>query len=160
MLDLSQLSQLVMSDWTKNASIVPAKSIDWKAVLAGKLNPRIRQDPGPDNFMGQLKLPFANPEGIYLHDTDNEDRKLFGYAERTRSNGCIRLEDAPRLATWLLGHPPVSATGEAEYPEQLPRGVPIYVTYLTAIPEGGQLTFVKDIYGWDTSGSGRIASGE
>ena len=138
----------------------PASSIDWHAVKAGKLNPRVRQDPGPDNFMGALKLPFENPEGIYLHDTDNEDRKLFTYSERTRSNGCIRLEDAPRLATWLLGHPPVAASSEAEFPEQLPRGVPIYVTYLTAQPENGQLTFVKDIYNLDPGGDSRVASGK
>jgi murein L,D-transpeptidase YcbB/YkuD len=150
----------VMSDWTKEASVIPASKIDWKAVAAGKLNPRVRQDPGPDNFMGQLKLPFANPEGIYLHDTDNEDRKLFTYSERTRSNGCIRLEDAPRLATWLLGHPPVAASSEAEYPEQLPQGVPIYVTYLTAVPQDGQLTFVKDIYGLDSGDSTKVASGK
>ncbi|HEU4810253.1 MAG TPA: L,D-transpeptidase family protein [Sphingomicrobium sp.] len=150
----------VMSDWTKNATILPASSIDWHAVKAGKLNPRVRQDPGPDNFMGALKLPFENPEGIYLHDTDNEDRKLFTYSERTRSNGCIRLEDAPRLATWLLGHPPVAASSEAEFPEQLPRGVPIYVTYLTAQPENGQLTFVKDIYNLDPGGDSRVASGK
>lgn len=150
----------VMSDWTHEASIIPASSIDWQAVKAGKLNPRVRQDPGPDNFMGQLKLPFANPEGIYLHDTDEEDRKLFGYAERTRSNGCIRLEDAPRLATWLLGHAPVASSNQAEYPEQLPRGVPIYVTYLTAVPENGQLTFLKDIYGLDKPGGAQVASGK
>jgi murein L,D-transpeptidase YcbB/YkuD len=150
----------VMSDWTHDASIIPASSIDWKAVKAGTLNPRVRQDPGPDNFMGQLKLPFANPEGIYLHDTDEEDRKLFSYSERTRSNGCIRLEDAPRLATWLLGHAPVSPTGQAEYPEQLRQGVPIFVTYLTAIPENGQLTFLKDIYGLDPGSNTRVASGK
>lgn len=150
----------VMSDWTKNASIVPASTIDWKAVIAGKLNPRIRQNPGPDNFMGQLKFPFANPEGIYLHDTDEADRDLFTKTERTRSNGCIRLEGAPQLATWLLGHPPVAASNEAEYPEQLPQGVPIYVTYLTAVAEDGQLTFLKDIYNLDPGGSTKVASGK
>jgi murein L,D-transpeptidase YcbB/YkuD len=144
----------VMSDWTKDATVVPASQIDWKAVIAGKLNPRVRQDPGPSNFMGQLKFPFANPEGVYLHDTDPEDSKLFAVAERTRSNGCVRLEDAPGLARWLLGHDAVAASSEPEFAEQLPRGVPIYLTYLTAIPANGQLTFVKDIYGWDNSRNG------
>ncbi len=148
----------VMSDWTKDATILPNNSVDWKAVAAGKANPRIRQDPSPDNFMGQLKFPFANPEGIYLHDTDEGDRDLFTKSERTRSNGCIRLEGAPRLARWLLGHEPMP-TGEPEYPEQLPRGVPVYVTYLTALPENGQLTFVKDIYKLDPDSTTRVAAG-
>lgn len=149
----------VMSDWTKEATIIPATKVDWKGVRAGTVHIRIRQDPGPDNFMGQLKFPFANPQDIYLHDTDPDDRSLFALAQRTRSNGCIRLENAPALATWLLGHAPVTTADEAEYPEKLAQGVPVYVTYLTAQPENGQLTFLKDIYGMDpTSDSKAVAS--
>jgi len=144
----------VMSDWTKEASVVPADQIDWKAVAAGKLSPRVRQDPGPSNFMGQLKFPFANPEGVYLHDTDPEDSKLFAFAERTRSNGCVRLENAPALARWLLGHDAVATSAEPELAEQVTGGVPVYLTYLTAVAENGQLTFLKDIYGWDRNRNG------
>jgi murein L,D-transpeptidase YcbB/YkuD len=38
--------------------------------------------------------------------------------------------------------------------------VPIYVTYLTAIPQDGQLTFIKDVYGWDPASDSRVASGK
>ena len=148
----------VMSDWTNNATVIPTSEVDWKGVRAGTVSIRIRQDPGPDNFMGQLKFPFANPQDIYLHDTDPGDRNLFSLAQRTRSNGCIRLENAKGLATWLLGHQPDESIAQAEYPEQLPRGVPIYVTYLTAQPDNGQLTFLKDIYGWDPDGNARVAA--
>jgi murein L,D-transpeptidase YcbB/YkuD len=111
--------------------------------------------------MGQLKFPFANPQDIYLHDTDNADRNLFSLAQRTRSNGCVRLENAEGLATWLLGHPPDKSITQPEHPEQLARGVPIFVTYITAQPENGQLTFVKDVYGWDPAGTSRqVASGK
>jgi len=150
----------VMSDWTHDAKEIPASQIDWKAVKAGKVSIRIRQDPGPENFMGQLKFPFANPQDIYLHDTDPADRNLFTLAQRTRSNGCIRLENAEGLATWLLGHRPDKSIGQPEHPEQLRRGVPIYVTYLTAQPEDGKLTFLKDVYGWDPRGDSRVASGK
>jgi murein L,D-transpeptidase YcbB/YkuD len=150
-----------MSDWSHNATEVPLSSVDWKGVRAGTVSIRIRQDPGPDNFMGQLKFPFANPQDIYLHDTDNADRNLFSLAQRTRSNGCVRLENAEGLATWLLGHPPDKSIAQPEHPEQLARGVPIFVTYITAQPENGQLTFLKDIYGWDPSGTARqVASGK
>lgn len=150
----------VMSDWTNNARVIPTSDVDWKGVKAGTVSVRIRQDPGPDNFMGQLKFPFANPQDIYLHDTDPGDRNLFSLAQRTRSNGCVRLENATGLATWLLGHAPDESISDAEHPEQLTRPVPIYVTYLTAVPENGQLTFLKDIYGWDNAGGSQVASGK
>jgi murein L,D-transpeptidase YcbB/YkuD len=63
------------------------------------------------------------------------------------------LEHAPELAHWLLGHDP-TPTDQPEYPEQLTQPVPIYVTYLTAVPENGQLTFLKDIYAMDPPATG------
>ncbi len=151
----------VMSDWTNDAKVIPTSEVDWKGVRAGKVSIRIRQDPGPENFMGQLKFPFANPQDIYLHDTDPGDRNLFGLSQRTRSNGCVRLENAEGLATWLLGHRPDESITQPEYPEQLPQGVPIYVTYLTAVPKDGQLTFLDDVYGWDPRGASRqVAAGK
>ncbi|HET9810515.1 MAG TPA: L,D-transpeptidase family protein [Sphingomicrobium sp.] len=147
----------VMSDWTTNATVIPPSEVDWKAVRAGKIHIRIRQKPGPENFMGEIKFPFANPQDIFLHDVPEKDRFLFKQSQRTESNGCIRLEDAKRLGRWLLGHEPVPHNGDAEEFEQLSRGVPIYVTYITAKPENGQLTFVKDVYGWDPSGGTKVA---
>jgi murein L,D-transpeptidase YcbB/YkuD len=149
----------VMSDWTTNASVVPTSSVNWKGVRAGTVHIRIRQDPGPDNFMGQLKFPFANPQDIYLHDTDPGDRDLFALQQRTRSNGCIRLENAPLLARWLIGHDPLP-TDQPEYAEQLAQPVPVYVTYLTAQAQDGQLTFVKDIYGMDPTVSTTKVAGK
>ena len=150
----------VMSDWSPDAKVIPTSEVDWKGVRAGKVSIRIRQDPGPNNFMGQLKFPFTNPQDIYLHDTDPDDRNLFDLAQRTRSNGCIRLEHAPELAEWLLGHNP-APTDQPEYAEQLQQPVPIYVTYLTAQPQDGQLVFVKDIYGLDpTANATKVASGQ
>ena len=148
----------VMSDWTSNASVIPAKDVDWKGVAAGKVRIRVRQDPGPDNFMGQLKFPFANPEDIFLHDTDPADRKLFGMSDRARSNGCVRLEDAKRFGRWLLGHDPQTTSDDAESAERLQEGVPIYLVYLTAQAQNGQLTFARDIYGLDPAADARIAS--
>ena len=51
--------------------------------------------------MGILKFPFPNPQDIYLHDTP--DHEKFNLANRNLSNGCVRVEDAKRLGTWLLG---------------------------------------------------------
>jgi murein L,D-transpeptidase YcbB/YkuD len=140
----------VMSDWTANATEIPVDKVDWKGIKAGKVSVRIRQDPGPDNSMGVLKFPFANPQDIYLHDSPT--RELFAKSNRMLSHGCVRLEDAKRLGTWLMGHTPVAPNDQPEQFEQFARGVPVYLLYLTAQPRDGQLTFVEDRYGWDPAG--------
>ena len=145
----------VMADWGENSATIPPESIDWKAVASGKLKVRIRQKPGKDNFMGILKFPFPNPQDIYLHDTPAKDK--FNLASRDLSNGCVRVEDAKRLGRWLLGTDPVPPGSDPEIRVQASRGLPIYLTYITAQPKDGQLTFVKDIYGWDSPASPQVA---
>jgi L,D-transpeptidase YcbB len=145
----------VMADWTDNSATIAPDAIDWKAVAAGKKQIRIRQKPGPGNFMGILKFPFPNPEDIYLHDTPN--KALFDKAQRNLSNGCVRVEDARRLGHWLLGRDPVPPGPEPEIRVQMPKGVPIYLTYLTAQARDGKLTYLNDIYGWDR-GERQLAS--
>jgi murein L,D-transpeptidase YcbB/YkuD len=141
----------VMADWTRDSATIPAESVDWKAVAAGKTKLRIRQKPGPENFMGELKFPFPNPEDIYLHDTPA--KQLFDQSNRALSNGCVRVEDAKRLGRFLLGREPVAPGSEPEIQVQIPRGVPIYLTYLTVQPKDGKLTYLKDVYGWDRLGA-------
>ncbi len=123
----------VLSDWSDKAAVVNPASVDWQAIAAGKKEVRLRQLPGPSNSMGDMKFMFPNAQGIYLHDTPQDE--LFGEAARMFSGGCVRLEAAHRLAAWLYGKP-LKAKGAA--PEQkvmLAKPVPVYLTYLTAVPE-------------------------
>lgn len=147
----------VMADWTANSAVLPADSVDWKAVASGSVTPpRVRQKPGKENFMGLLKFTFPNSQDIYLHDTPAKNK--FAEADRADSNGCVRVEDAQRFARWLLGREPVAPGSEAEIPVQMPQGVPIILTYITAQPSpGGQITWARDVYGWDRPGA-QIAS--
>jgi L,D-transpeptidase YcbB len=124
----------------------PAK-VNWQAVANGREIVRVRQLPGPGNSMGRIKIGFPNPSDIYLHDTPNKE--LFAQDDRDLSHGCIRLEDAERLGRWLLGHDPQAGSPDPEQNVLLPTPVPIYVTYLTAHVENGQLSFVDDIYNRD-----------
>jgi murein L,D-transpeptidase YcbB/YkuD len=137
----------VIEDWSEHPTIIDPTTVDWKGAAAGKVHLKIQQDPGPLNSMGILKFPFPNPQDIYLHDTP--DHAKFALANRNLSNGCVRVEDAKRLGTWLLGHEPVSPGSTPETRVQLPRPTPIYLTYITAQVRDGKLSYLPDLYGWD-----------
>lgn len=146
----------VLSSWDENAAVVDPRKINWHAVAAGQQAIRVRQLPGPENFMGAVKFMFPNPQGIYLHDTPERD--LLAKPARQFSNGCVRLDDAQRFGRWLMDKPlPRSRTPETRI--ELPVIVPLYITYLTALPEKGQVSFRPDVYGRDGSAipSGTIA---
>jgi murein L,D-transpeptidase YcbB/YkuD len=131
-----------------SGEILDPASVDWRAVAQGRETVQVRQLPGPANSMGRIKIGFPNSDDIYLHDTPNKD--LFAQDDRTLSHGCIRLQDAERLGRWLLGRDPEAASRDPEQNVLLPTPVPIYLTYLTAHVENGQLSYVDDIYGRDT----------
>jgi murein L,D-transpeptidase YcbB/YkuD len=133
----------------------PAK-VDWHAVADGTLSVRVRQLPGPANSMGRLKFGFPNDDDIYLHDTPV--KTAFNSDDRGLSHGCIRLEDAERLGRWLMGRDPEPTTSEPEQHALLPTPVPIFVTYLTAQANDGQIAFVDDIYGRDAQRLSQIAA--
>lgn len=145
----------VVDEWSEKPKVINPKTIDWKAAAAGKIHLKIRQDPGPLNSMGKLKFPFANPEGIYLHDTPGKD--LFDKAQRDLSNGCVRVEDANRFGRWLIGSDPVAPGNDPELRVPLPKPTPIILTYLTAQVREGKLAYLDDIYGWDKDRARQLA---
>jgi murein L,D-transpeptidase YcbB/YkuD len=151
---LDQLGYQVLSDWSPTATVIDPKSIDWQAVADGKQEVMIRQLPGPHNSMGRMKFMFPNAAGVYLHD--NPERELFSEASRLYSGGCVRLEDAPRLGQWLFGRALAWEGAGTEDKVNLPTPVPVHITYLTAVPEGGSIAFLEDVYGRDAA---RLAAG-
>jgi murein L,D-transpeptidase YcbB/YkuD len=125
---LTERGYEVVSAFGDNAEILAPDSVDWQAVASGEAQVFVRQRPGPANSMGQIKFGLAQGNGIYLHDTPNKD--LFSGADRSLSNGCVRLEDASRFARWLLGNDPALASAAPEQHVALPGSVPITITYL------------------------------
>jgi murein L,D-transpeptidase YcbB/YkuD len=88
--------------------------------------------------------------GIYLHNTP--ERELLAKDDRHFSNGCIRLEDADRLARWLLGKPLRAFSRKAEQVVPLPMPVPVYLTCFTAQKGADrQIALRDDVYGRDGS---------
>lgn len=147
----------IISDFGPTPTALPLSSINWKAVEEGKQTVYLRQLPGPGNSMGVMKFSFPNDIGVYLHDTDLH--VLFAHKQRTLSNGCIRLEDAKRLGLWLAGRDLSTESTAPEQHVQLPRGVPVYLTYITAMPQGSELAFLPDVYGRDGVGpQGAVAT--
>jgi murein L,D-transpeptidase YcbB/YkuD len=137
----------VLSDWGDNPTVIDPTEVDWKAVAEGKSELRVRQLPGAENAMGRIKFMFPNAEGIWLHDTP--ERELLNEAARLYSGGCVRLEDAPRFGEWLFGKRLEPEGSAPEQPVPLSMPVPVYITYLTAIPTGGSIAYFDDIYGRD-----------
>ena len=130
------------------AHVLNPMSVDWKAVAAGRLQVNLRQRPGPANSMGKMKFMFPNSQGIWLHDTP--EREKIEDAARLQSNGCVRLEAASRLERWLFnGRAPNPRGARPEQKVSLPAPVPLYITYLTAVPSGTSIVYFNDFYGKD-----------
>ena len=137
----------ILSDWTDNARIVDPREVNWRAVAGGQQEIRVRQLPGPDNAMGRMKFMFPNDLGVYLHDTP--DRGLLREEARLFSAGCVRLEDAPRLAAWLFGRTPRREGSEPEQRVDLPEPIPVYIVYMTVAPEPQGVAHRQDVYNRD-----------
>ncbi|MDP8914818.1 MAG: L,D-transpeptidase family protein, partial [Pseudomonadota bacterium] len=134
----------VLTDWTPQARILNPARVDWAAVASGRQIVRVRQLPGAGNAMGGVKFMLPNRLGIYLHDTP--DKSAFARPDRRLSSGCVRVEDAQRLSRWLFRGREVPNSGVAEQKADLPEPVPVYITYLTAVPGPGGIIFQKDVY--------------
>jgi murein L,D-transpeptidase YcbB/YkuD len=116
---------------------------------------QVRQKPGPNNALGQMKLDMPNPYTVYMHDTPA--KHLFERDIRAFSHGCIRVGDALGLATTLLQGiktreelDAIVATRKTTTIE-LPAGLPVYIAYFTAgTDRERKLAFYPDIYGRDS----------
>jgi murein L,D-transpeptidase YcbB/YkuD len=146
---LSENGYILLSDWGEHARAIDPSTVDWQAVAAGKVLVRLRQEPGANNAMGRMKFMFPNPQGIYLHDTPNKE--LLNEDARLFSGGCVRLEDAPRLAQWIYRRPLEWRGAGTEEPVAMPEPMPVYLIYQTAVPSGDDIVFYQDIYGKDRS---------
>jgi len=126
----------------------------------------VRQKPGPNNALGQIKLEMPNRYGVYIHDTPSRD--LFTRNSRAFSHGCIRTEDPKSLAAMLLGEGKANsvdlllASGATKTLAVNPQ-VPVYVLYLTAEPDkdaADGIALHPDIYGRDLPYLAKRTSGK
>ncbi len=146
----------VLSDWSANARILDPAEIDWRAVTKQNLRYKFRQDAGDTNALGRIKFMFPNEHDVYLHDTPA--RALFQKSVRSFSHGCIRVQDPPGLAEFVLNgvegwdRQKVLAAIDTEERQivRLKKRLPVHITYLTAwVNKDGSVHFRDDIYDRD-----------
>jgi murein L,D-transpeptidase YcbB/YkuD len=162
---VSKLGYEVFRGWGADATPIDPSTIDWNAVSASSFPYRLRQRPGPQNALGQVKFMFPNAHSIYLHDTPS--RALFGQAERNFSSGCIRVEHPLDLAAVLLRHNEgwtrerIESTvgNDTEKTVVLPEKVPVHLLYWTAwATADGPVHFRRDVYDRDEAVHSALAA--
>jgi len=131
-------------------------SVNWHQYGQNRLPPyQFRQDPGPNNALGLVKIMFPNPYLVYLHDSPA--KSLFEQDQRMFSSGCIRVQKPFELAELVLNDPQwnqqsisqLIATKETRT-VTLQKPIPVLLLYWTAQPRpDGQVIFRNDVYGRD-----------
>lgn len=153
----------------ENRTEIDPQSIDWRTIGKGIRRYRVRQDPGPQNSLGQLKFIFPNKHNIYLHGTPSQN--LFASTNRAYSHGCIRVSQPIRLAhyllqanrrPWSLQQIQAVMNSGAHTVVLLDTPIPVQMLYMTvyADPETKTLTFYRDIYTKDTQLTNRFFAGQ
>lgn len=118
-----------------------------------------KQQPGPDNPLGFVKINFHNSHSVYMHDTPGQS--LFGRNFRAASSGCIRIHGIDELAAWLVAEQGwkrehvmhMKDSGERK-DVKLKKPIPLYFAYITAwATEDGVIQFRRDLYNKDKLGT-------
>ena len=147
----------VLTSYGEDAQVLDPNTVDWQGVVDGRVDVKLRRLPSPANSMGMMKFMLPNYFGIYLHDSPEKEH--FTRNELWISNGCVRVEDYKRFASWLFGgYVPKGKDPKVEQEVDLPQPVPVYMTYLTVQPTAGGVQFLEDHYGRDAHLMERFSS--
>ncbi len=116
-----------------------------------------RQEPGPHNSLGSVKINFPNDYMVYMHDTPH--RELFGRNVRFESSGCVRIDEVQTVVKWILDRTtapldPLSyerlITSTDQFDQTIEDGPDVRWMYLTAwVTEDGRVNFRPDVYNLD-----------
>jgi murein L,D-transpeptidase YcbB/YkuD len=134
------------------------------AVIGTGSGARLQQSP-KRSALGKVKFDFANPYGVYLHDTPTQG--TFDRNSRLASHGCVRLAHPVALAKLMLHDDPVWTSDAVD--AALRKGdtvrapladpVAVYLLYWTAYASAdGKMTFLGDPYGWDGQLADRLTT--
>lgn len=156
---LQKNNMRIFQGWEEGAPELDSTTMDWSNISAKDMNRyRVRQDPGPNNALGTLKIMFPNKYSVYLHDTPAHG--LFKQERRAFSHGCIRMSRPAEMAAWVLGGAEkgwsLERVNEIVKKRErkvvvLDEPIPVYILYRTTFvnPEDNMLYLYEDIYGRD-----------
>jgi murein L,D-transpeptidase YcbB/YkuD len=151
--DRSVLARKKLKVLDRSGRPLDPSGIDFSKYSARNFPFTLRQDAGPDNALGAVKIMFPNPHLVYLHDTPS--KSLFDEDLRTFSSGCIRTERPLELAELLLADPAkwnraaidAAVAGGETRTVRLPKKVPVLIIYWTADrDDDGSVVFKPDPY--------------
>lgn len=148
-----------------NGEPIDPATIDWSQADYKVI--KFRQDPGPWNALGLVRIDMPNKDIVYMHDTPM--KPLFKQRQRAFSAGCVRVQGVMDLVAWIAKYEPgfsnpdavqsiiekgLSIDPAAERPKEfditLTRPIPVHFAYITAWAErDGHVEFRPDIYGRD-----------
>jgi murein L,D-transpeptidase YcbB/YkuD len=141
--------------YTPRGDLIDMRSLNWDSIDPKHV--RFKQDPGPHNALGLVRIDMPNSEIVYMHDTPM--KQLFNQRVRPFSAGCVRVQDVFTLVEWIAryevgweqpGRAQAVVDNGQPLDVSLTRPVPVYFTYITAWAEGdGRAVFRPDVYGRD-----------
>jgi murein L,D-transpeptidase YcbB/YkuD len=130
------------------------EQVNWNSDEAVKY--MFRQDPSDENSLGNVKIQFPSPDGVYMHDTPHKG--LFNEEFRFDSSGCVRVQNIRDLIVWILQDTPgetpdmvdTQLNNGVQQNVEVKNPVQLYWTYITAwAVADGVVQFRNDIYGLD-----------
>ena len=148
----------LFSGWDADAVELDSTAIDWHTVTPGEMERyKLRQDSGPWNALGPVKVMFPNEYNVYIHGTPAQE--LFEHNVREFSHGCIRASEPLALAAFALSEEKEAWTMEkiqdvvaSEKREVVKITSPllVHITYQTVwVDNQGTIRFNSDSYGRD-----------
>jgi L,D-transpeptidase YcbB len=163
--DMSRRGQDVLAKfgieaYTADGRKVETSKVNWSSGAANQYS--FRQQPGPENPLGFVKINFNNSHSVYMHDTPSQT--LFGRNFRSASSGCVRIAGIEQLSAWLVAEQGWSVERVMQMKKSgerldvnLKKPIPLYFAYITAwATEDGVIQFRRDLYNKD--GVGPVAS--
>jgi murein L,D-transpeptidase YcbB/YkuD len=148
----------LFSSWQADAVELDSTTMDWNNVSPREMNRyKLRQDPGPWNALGVLKLVFPNRYNVYIHGTPAME--LFEHNRRNFSHGCIRASQPQALARFALSGEDqdwtmekiqeITSSGKRKV-VKISSPLPVHITYQTAwVDNNEKIHFNSDVYGRD-----------
>lgn len=147
----------ILKNWRSDQTVDP-NLVDWQQIIPKNFPYHLRQNSGPTNALGRYKFNTPNRNAIYLHDTPS--KHLFNQESRAFSSGCIRVQDADKLADLLVNSHTSDRVramvaqneeiSESNYTISLSKRIPVQIIYQTAWIESGQVQYRTDVYHYDS----------